>query len=243
MDRTTNSRGALIVAVLLTGTVSFFAGALIAGISPGGNPKTAAELIVSDPGLAHIIWERWSVIVGVLQTVALVVTFCVMMFVAIRQLRAYVGVTVNFMQSFDATTRPYAGYKIENRGATPARDVSTNARVEAVDWPLPPGYLFPKVENDPQPKTAIFPGKSVDGQTNVWRPFTIAEIADIKSGTKRIHIYGITRYKDMFGISRSTHFGSSVVADSATLLSLVSAYGANDLTVLFEHVSELNQVT
>ncbi|HEY2781070.1 MAG TPA: hypothetical protein VGI90_09840 [Steroidobacteraceae bacterium] len=237
------SNAALVVAVLLTGTVAFFGGALVAGIFPGGNPNTVPELVASDPGHVRIIWERWSVMVGVLQTVALVVTFCVMIFASIRQLRAYVAVTVNFMHSFDAATCPCAGYRIENRGSTPARDVSTNARLQAVDWPLPAGFLFPEVDNDPQPKTALFPGTGVDGQTVASQPFSLSEIVGIASGAKRIYIYGVTRYKDMFGFSRSTSFGTSVVADSATLSSLVTRYAARDLELVFEHVSELNQVT
>jgi hypothetical protein len=195
------------------------------------------------PGVP-IVWERWTVVIGALQTAALVVTFCVMIFVAIRQLRAYVSVTTNFMFSFDGTTTlPRAGYALENRGATPARDIYTNANIGAFDYPLPSGFHLPAVSNLPQPKTALFPGANVKGQVTGNKLFTAAEIAAILAGSMRIYVYGTARYKDMFGFRRLTHFGASVRADTATLASLVSAYQASDLSLEFEHVTELNDVT
>jgi hypothetical protein len=202
--------------------------------------QTTNNVFQEQPRMVLVIWERWAVVIGASQTLALIITFCVMIYVAIRQLRAYVSVTLNFMGSSDSTTLPYAGYEIKNCGATPARDVFTNVHIAAFDYPAPKDFGFPAILDKPQPRTSIFPGAAVTGNGAAVKSFTNAEISAIVAGTKRIYVYGITRYKDMFGIGRVTRFGATIKADATTLASLTSNYGPSDLKVQFEHVSELN---
>ena len=205
--------------------------------------QTTNNVTQEQPRGSPVIWERWTVVIGALQTIALVVTFCVMIVIGIRQLRAYVSITVNFMQSFDDKSRPYAGYEIKNSGTTPARNIYTNASIAAFEYPLPSGFRLPAINDLPQPKSSLFPGGILTGQVVANKPFTAAEITSIVNGSKRIYVHGVTRYCDMFGFKRTTHFGSSIAASATTLASLASKYGASDLSLIFEHVSEFNDVT
>ena len=116
-----------------------------------GRAKTAAPALAPPTAtaphadVAHvrpIIWERWGVVIAVLQTAALVITFSVMIYVGIRQLRAYVSVTSKHIGSFDATTSPFARGQLRNCGTTPALRAYTHLNVAVLDYPLPGGSPF-----------------------------------------------------------------------------------------------------
>jgi len=70
-----------------------------------------------------------------------------------------------------------------------------------------------------------------------------ADIAAVRSGAKRIYIFGITHYGDVFRLRRKTRFGASVRADPQTLLSLTSNYGQADLAVNFDQADEFSEVS
>lgn len=192
---------------------------------------------------ATIIWERYEVVVSAVQTFALVVTFIVMIYVGIRQLRAYISVTCNFIRSFDDKTLASAKFRIRNCGATPAHMVRTVAAVSVFDYPLPESFHFPPITNQPGPSFALFPAQDMRGESWANRPFTQAEIDELRAGKKRIYIYGTARYRDVFRCNRHTNFSASVRADSDTLIKLTSSYIPEDLQVTFEACAQFGTAT
>lgn len=160
-----------------------------------------------------------------------------------RQLRAYVSAQPNFISSSDGNTFPWANFELKNGGQTPAKNMSHCATIQAMPYPLPQDYVVPTIENSPSPATILPPGTPLVGTVTALRPFSPDEIDGIQNGSRRIYVYGILKYQDVFGKWRTTNFGSSVKADADALVKLTTNYLPSDLKISFEVTRALNDFT
>jgi hypothetical protein len=120
-----------------------------------------------------------------------------------RQLRAYVfanpvGVT------FEGTPQVMKfSVRVENTGQTPAFDLTVFADVKM--RPLPDPGPLPVEQSGFVSRQTIGPGHSVTIDES-HPVLTVAEVADIKSGTQTLYLYGRARYRDTFGHRRETTY-------------------------------------
>ena len=129
-----------------------------------------------------------------------------------RQLRAYVGVRPSTLKI--VTTWEWI-FDITNYGQTPAYRLIDNAIVDICPYPLPPKFPFPELPA-PEPSAAVIYPNMVyyTGVARAKRDFTQEELNKIKSGTThRLYIFGMLKYVDIFGISRTTKFCYSAIKD------------------------------
>lgn len=182
-------------------------------------------------------------LVGLLQFVALVVTFRIMRRSARQQLRAYVSGRPKFIYSFDANFLASALIEIKNVGQTPAYHLTQRSEISVYPHPLPLDHRFPDLTSEPSPPVALFPGVDFDGTKTASRLFSTEEIERIRTQSAKIYIYGKIMYRDAFRKRRWTTFASSVGADDDTLTKLTSNYGPTDLKITWHHASLGNDAT
>jgi len=137
-------------------------------------------------------------IAAMLQFVALVVTVCVFMRTAKRQLRAYMGGAAVQDENIYAP-QFLAQMVIKNSGQTPAYDVCAGCKMSAYDNPLPDGFIFeavpyrlggPRYIVNPDSNHAIF--------VEAKPPLTPEDKVAIKEGKKCLYLWGEIRYRDAF---------------------------------------------
>jgi hypothetical protein len=158
--------------------------------------------------------------------------------VAQRQLRAYVTGGPKFIYSFTPTSNVRCEVYLRNDGVTPAFDTRHRSAIGAFIEPLPDGFKFPDIETIWSPFFVIFPRDTFQG-TSSRSSFSTEEIELIKTGTKRIYIWGEILYSDAFGIDHFTRFYSRVAYDAEMLEKLASNYQPTDLRVSFETVGRM----
>jgi len=128
-----------------------------------------------------------------------------------RQLRAYVSAAPNIIFPFDAKTTVEMGFRVENHGQTPARNVRCCAVVDVLPYPLPPNYIF----HEPTIQTrsgGLACGEHVDIRMAAKRYFGNDEIKKVLVNDGcRIYLYGTLKYEDAFDRTRTTQFCRSVV--------------------------------
>lgn len=164
-----------------------------------------------------------SIVVGALQTIALFITFMIIAYVAVRQLRAYVYPNV-FLSEFSLTEPIEFCVVMKNCGATPARDFECHGTAFIGALPLADTRKIP----DPHPersdqrhsKAALFPGL----EQTVSFACVDALIAPIqeelirKNPKAAIYVAGEARYRDIFGFKRTTNFCVHIASDDAAKL-------------------------
>lgn len=159
-----------------------------------------------------------------IQAIALIITIIVMIWVAIRQLRAYVFVdTIDMFNIippppkieippgawvYQPNSGPLAFIVIKNSGNTPAHGVLNWGEIYFKEFPLTsdlpygdrnaPGLIKTKFDMPPGGKTS----KAI----RIAQPLSDNEVAQLRSGTHAIYVYGDIIYKDVFYRKRSTSF-------------------------------------
>jgi cbb3-type cytochrome oxidase subunit 3 len=135
-----------------------------------------------------------------------------------RQLRAYVFVEksqVEFIQlsgsynmvtnvsDFDRAVR--TTLEIKNSGQTPAQDSQTFGQIDFQEWPLDESKL----------KLIDFSNKGISKETlgpgNIRYKNDVINInqtqwEQLNNGTHAIFVYGVIKYKDVFGETQTTHY-------------------------------------
>jgi hypothetical protein len=173
----------------------------------------------------------WSIIVGAIQAVALVVTFGVVAFVGIRQLRAYVYPAVR-LKKFSLTVPCEVTIAAKNAGQTPARDVEIQGVVFIDRLPLPDHYTAPEPKEHPSgrhSKSTLYPGSEIFADlisVDILRPHAVARLTALPIQTG-MFAAGSIHYRDIFGFKRVTTFCWFV--ESQDMLALIADSQADRL--------------
>jgi hypothetical protein len=153
-----------------------------------------------------------TIVVGVLQTIALVITFLVIAYVAVRQLRAYITPSVERLVKFSLTDPIEIMVSFKNMGQTPAKEFEASGAVFFGTFPLdetkpvegpaePPSGIHSKCAVYPQAEQTIT--ASTGGQ-RIPSPIPPEFIAELRKCPPKFAIYvsGLARYRDVFGFRR-----------------------------------------
>jgi len=130
------------------------------------------------------------------------------------QLRAYVSVSFRGCIEQDAS-RPLKyeiQTNIQNNGATPAVGANTASALRVLPYPLPDDVDLTVPLTDLAAAANLAPHSPPIYVRNWLSAFlSEAEVEEIKTGTtKRLYIFGTTKYKDVFGDSHFTNFCWSI---------------------------------
>jgi hypothetical protein len=129
-----------------------------------------------------------------------------------RQLRAYVyaDTAADRVIHIKVGVNTSVAFNIKNCGQTPARNVRVRGKVAF--------YELPQHKTTPElvpydSKTIIHPGTHIELQMTATDETTAADVAGMRSGTRKLYIVGVIDYKDVFGSPQWTSF-KLVAADS-----------------------------
>lgn len=139
------------------------------------------------------------------------------LFVAMRQLRAYVVIVPGERDSPSGTAQdintnsPMQLWPIlKNVGQTPAYNLTCKSICALLPLPLPEGFDFPLPNKPPENATTLGPQQSRISFSQLDRILTQEELAEIRGlaapGRRRIYCYGIVQYTDAFGWKRRSKF-------------------------------------
>jgi len=167
-----------------------------------------------------------TLIVGVLQTLALFATVFMTAYVAVRQLRAYVYPGAAIVRRFNFTKSVVIALDIRNAGQTPARDFECHGSVFITVLPLADDVGMPPPIENPltgrHSKAAVYPNIPTniefDGP-DFLTPEIIAELLK-PSPEKAIYFAGQAHYRDIFGIKRTSQFCRYI--DSEDVVALIT---------------------
>jgi hypothetical protein len=133
--------------------------------------------------------------------------------VTARQMRAYLVVNINFglyqerKRNIKFEVRP----SLQNTGQTPAHKMTYWARAKIMPFPLPENFDFPIPKKSPIRPMFLGPHQGVELNALVDDFVPDDEVADIKSGnTRRVYIWGVVTYTDIFNKKRTTKFCHSL---------------------------------
>jgi len=136
--------------------------------------------------------------------------------IAERQLRAYVGVETGggVNQDFEKRTFFELDPILTNSGQTPAYKLHHIARLAILPFPLPFAFNFPLPPvYDEHSLGVIGAGKQYKIFALAERMYSQEEIDELATLEKRLFIYGIVHYTDVFGWERTTKFCYYVLGD------------------------------
>jgi hypothetical protein len=127
-----------------------------------------------------------------------------------RQLRAYVSVRPLTVLNFVSGEKIRVSLRVLNHGQVPASNMHSNYRIEL----LPPNPLNRHIQRGPenQKDTVEFSVFPRDRGTLVFHSDFLLSEDDRKavlSGSKHIHVWGVTTYDDGFAAQRTTRFDVS----------------------------------
>lgn len=196
--------------------------------------------------LKGVNWEPVGVVVSL---VVGVVAITVSAYVAFRsertakaQLRAFISVESDEIQSFSTQKRPFTKLKLNNIGTTPAFDTRSKSWIEPVPHPLPDNYQFPKVQIDWVQTGTIFPHQEIELRRTASRNFSQQEITDICAESKKICVYAVVFYKDIFDQEHYTEYARLLNADAQVLGKFTNATNEK-LKVFWSIIEQHNNAT
>jgi len=131
-------------------------------------------------------------------------------FVTEIQSRAYLAVTYSGVipQNPDTEYRYEPTAKIINRGNTPAHDIRFSMQAAIIKLPLEPEFAFPIPDPLQGHSSMIAPSLEKIIRAAVPKFLSEDEAKEIREGiSKRIVVWGIVKYRDVFGSERYTRFG------------------------------------
>ena len=137
------------------------------------------------------------------------------------QLRAYVGVQAGSgtTQDFDTTTLFELDPILVNTGQTPATQLHHTGRIAILPFPLPASFDFPLAPLAEERSTGVIgAGQQYRMFVLAERMFTREELAELVTGQKRLFVYGIVHYSDVFERDRTTKFCYYVLGNPTTAM-------------------------
>jgi hypothetical protein len=125
-----------------------------------------------------------------------------------RQMRAYLTVLYGAVVPQDNETkwRTEVRLILVNTGHTPAHRVSYRAKTQVLPVPLPDDFDFPLPEGEPGSTSVIGPGQNIIMSSALDRLLTDAEIAGYTTGDKRVYMWGIAVFTDIFDVPQTVKF-------------------------------------
>jgi hypothetical protein len=137
-----------------------------------------------------------------------------------RLLRAYL--CINFGSA--AFQKAETNFKFEvrlqliNAGQTPGYKVSYKAHADVLPFPLPPDFDFSLPDIPTPSQSTLGHGQSLILTGIVDRIYSEQEVAEIRSGLKRLYMFGTAIYEDVYHVSRYTNFCLSVLCSLLEIL-------------------------
>jgi hypothetical protein len=125
-----------------------------------------------------------------------------------RELRAYISLKPSTM-TFDGTRPLDIVVMGENHGQTPASDVVNFIAVHFPPFPLPPAYNSGN-PGDGISTQSIWPNSTYPFIRGLGRPISPERLAELQAGTRRLFVFSIVRYRDVFGRRHYTRLCASV---------------------------------
>ena len=125
-----------------------------------------------------------------------------------RQLRAYVSVTPRTLQNFKRQWRIGFECVVKNHGQTPCSEL--NYVFGTAVLPSLPPVIFPEADRTIAKNAALFPDKDYFVTFFHDADLSAEDVADVETGAKRLHVWGVAHYRDAFGQMRTTEFSASV---------------------------------
>ncbi len=115
------------------------------------------------------------------------------------------------MQDPTANVRFEVRLNLQNVGNTPAYKTEINIYARIPQFPLPHDFTFPEFSETMSSPAVMMPHQSNMISGIADRIFSDEEVHDISYGTgKRLYVYGIIKYKDVFGVDRQTTFCQAI---------------------------------
>jgi hypothetical protein len=164
----------------------------------------------------------WTLIFGALQTIALFITFMIMAYVGVRQLRAYISPGVNGIKKFSLTDPIEITITLKNAGQTPARECVSSGVVFVATLPLDDDSKMPEPAEPAgilrHSKSGIYPQGELTFDCESIDLLNSTIIDGLRTGKAAIYVAGEVRYKDMFNINRRSEFCWFIDPKHASLL-------------------------
>ncbi|MHB8268812.1 hypothetical protein [Bradyrhizobium sp.] len=146
-----------------------------------------------------------------------------------RQLRAYVYVDPGNGEIRIGLPISIA-MLVKNAGQTPAHETRVWTKVEVIDFPLRENLKI-ELPDDAVPKLVIHPGTFAYGiQIQRDAPLTATEGAALRADSKRVFLWGVIFYKDVFNRDRETHFRLSFGGEAFAMKKLQWCEDGNTAT-------------
>jgi hypothetical protein len=120
-----------------------------------------------------------------------------------RQLRAYVGILDHTLNNFSEGQKPAIALIVTNFGHTPARDMQYWIFSKFESYPL--NIKLPSAKFRPE-KIVLFPTDKDTFPIELADPLNAPDMAGLRSGERRLYVYGCIQYVDVFGSTRTTKF-------------------------------------
>lgn len=190
-----------------------------------------------------------AIVVGFLQAVALLITFIVIAFVAIRQLRAYVYPEVKGLKTFNLKGEVTVVMEWKNCGQTPAKSFENHGCVFLALLPLPDKIGFGGAPAEPETGkhsfSTIYPGLVFRSDYEFIDGALEDEVIEaIKSDRLAFYVSGQAYYRDIFGFKRRTEFCQYVEPrDTRVLIDAEQRNLPLDFEVRFVPAHVLNNFT
>ncbi len=121
-----------------------------------------------------------------------------------QQLRAYIGVVVETPTNFHSAKKPRGWITTNNLGQTPAFNLQTSLVVRLRPTEQPHNFSTPPFNA----ALVLHPGGTVGSQRFAERRLTDEQYGDVLAGRSRLGVIGAVRYRDAFGIDRTTRFAT-----------------------------------
>jgi hypothetical protein len=130
-----------------------------------------------------------------------------------RLLRAYL--CVNFgaaiFQRPETNFRFEVRFQLVNAGQTPAYKVAYKAHAAILPFPLPEDFDFSLPNVPAGSESTLGHGQHLIMSGAVDRLYSEDQVAEIRSGLKRLYLFGTATYEDVYRVPRYTNFCMSTV--------------------------------
>lgn len=126
-----------------------------------------------------------------------------------RQQRAYVSVEPSDVANFGTQNRLGVFFNLKNHGGTPASEISHDFGMAYLPNPLPAGFEYPTPTRQLDTNSTLFPNASLPIRLFHDADLSDDEINMIERDERRFHFWGVTHYRDTFGVGRTTQFRAS----------------------------------
>jgi len=154
------------------------------------------------------------------------------------QLRAWISIKLDRLYNFNTSKEMLFTANITNHGATPARDLEVQAAVGVHPYLLPDDFDFPTVADLKMSKTTVYPGDPANSSFTATQ-FSEVDTADaVTNAKRRLYVFGIVRYFDIFGDKHWTRFAVSLVQDE-NFIRLAEGSGG-EVALTWEHTNKYN---